>query len=112
MTTSELPMEWPALLVELRKLNGLIAPLQALLAQEAAPGLSDRIDRFLAEITRVGDQVERAAEAMAAERQNQDVLRQMVQEMHNQRMQLTTLQGGMTQILDLLGQPLGESSGG
>ena len=64
MTTPPPPMEWPQLLAELRKLTALIAPLQALLAQEEAPGLSERLERFLAEITRVGDQVERAAEAM------------------------------------------------
>ena len=106
MTAPSPPTEWPALLAELRKLTALIGPLQALLAQEEAPGLSDRIDLFLAEITRVGDQVERAATAMEAEGQSRDLMQQITKDLAVQKHQIDRLQDGMAQILGLLGAPL------
>ena len=42
MNQSSPPSEWPELLIELRKLTALIAPLRALLAQEETPGLSEQ----------------------------------------------------------------------
>ena len=106
MTAPSPPTEWPALLAELRKLTALIGPLQALLAQEEAPGLSERIDLFLAEITRVGDQVERAATAMEAEGQSRDLMQQITKNLAVQKHQIDKLQGRMAQILGVLGAPL------
>ena len=77
-----------------------------MLAQEEAPGLSDRIDLFLAEITRVGDQVERAATAMEAEGQSRDLMQQITKNLAVQKHQIDKLQGRMAQILGVLGAPL------
>lgn len=106
MNQSQPPLDWSELLTELRKLTALIAPLQALLAQEEAPGLSERIDRFVAEIGRVGDQVERAAAAMEAEKQTRDLTRRMAQELMGQRCDITTMQRDLSRILRMLGEPL------
>ncbi|ATQ56526.1 hypothetical protein [Paracoccus yeei] len=106
MNQSSPPSEWPELLIELRKLTALIAPLRALLAQEETPGLSERIDRFVAEITRVGDQVERAALAMEAEKQTRDLTRWIAQELMGQRRDITTIQHDLSRILLLLDEPL------
>ena len=87
-------------------LSQLPAELQALLAQEEAPGLSERLERFLAEITRVGDQVERAAEAMETEQQGRALMQQMAGILAAQQRQIGEIQRGMAQILALLGEPL------
>lgn len=106
MTDIEPPPDWPELLAELRKLTDLIAPLQAILAQEETQGLSDRIDRFLMEITRVGDQMARAVTAMEAEQETRDLTKRIVRASEAQGQDIAILKAGISRILTMLGEPL------
>lgn len=49
-----------------RTLAALIAPLQALLAMEQAPGIDDRLNSMIADLAAIRDQVHRAADLMDA----------------------------------------------
>ena len=62
--------------------------------------------KLVAEITRVGDQVERAALAMEAEKQTRDLTRWIAQELMGQRRDITTIQHDLARILLLLDEPL------
>lgn len=102
------PMSWPELLNELRKLMALIAPLQALLAQEEAPKISARINLFLLEIIRISDQMDRAVRALEDEQETRDLVRQLAKASDRQQAEISLMKNGITQILALLGEPLRE----
>ena len=54
----------------------------------------------------MGDQVERAAEAMETEQQGRALMQQMAGILSAQQRQIGEIQRGMAQILALLGEPL------
>jgi len=108
MTVTPSSTEWPELLAELRKLTALIGPLQAILAQEAAPGVSDVIEQILREFSRIGEQMARAVDVMEGDRELRDQMRAMMIRAEQQEQALITANHGIKQILTLLGEPMRE----
>lgn len=108
MTQSPLPEDFPDLLKQMKKLAELVDPLKAILAAERKPDLTERIERFLLEVTRISDQMERAVTAMEADRENRATLQHLERRIEVQGENLEVVLDKLREILDLFGAPLGD----
>ncbi len=64
MTDAPLPLDIAELFKITRTLAGLIEPLQMILAMEEAPGIGDRLDILISDLSAIRDQMQRAADIM------------------------------------------------
>lgn len=64
MNDTPLPSDLSELLTINRTLAGLIEPLRMILAMERAPGIGERLEAFMAELSAIREQMERAADTM------------------------------------------------
>lgn len=110
MNDNAAPENWQELLTELRKLTALIAPLQAILAQEEAPKLSDRVDQFLADVSRLTHQMERAVSVMEAEGDARAQIATLTDRLDKQSREISLVRKGVGHILTMLGEPLNEAA--
>ncbi len=97
--------EWQDLLAELRKLTALIPPLQAIIAQEAQPRISDRLTELMTELSRIGDAIHMSAEAMEKRAESADILQDLLQSSVNQTKLMSRMQKDILWILEMLGAP-------
>lgn len=97
--------EWQELLAELRKLTALIPPLQAIIAQEAQPGISDRLTELMTELSRIGDAIRMSAEAMEKHARSTDILQELVQGNQDQIKFMSGMNRDIHLILEMLGAP-------
>ncbi len=105
MTEAPAPEEFPELLQQMRKLTELVDPLKAIIAAEKKPDLTERIERFLSEVTRIGDKVERAAKAMEEDQESRAALKRMEGQIEDQGRELKEIGSQMRDILRLFGAP-------
>ena len=94
------------LLSQLRKLTELIDPLKAILAAEATPGMGERIEHFLTEVTRIADQMDLAAHAMKATQESRAAIARIETGIAVQAQVLGDMASNIGVILNLLGAPL------
>jgi hypothetical protein len=105
MTGPQNNQEWQNLLAELRKLTALIGPLEAIVAQEAQPGISDRLTELMTELSRIGDAIHMAAQAMEKSAQSTDLLQKLMQHNQAQARYLREMRSEIGDILWILGAP-------
>lgn len=96
MSEHTAPANWRELLAELRKLTALIGPLQAILAQEANPGVQDRIDIFIAEI------LEWAVANLEADQHTRLAVHQLARLFKQQEQEMAAMSQKLDQVLLLL----------
>lgn len=106
MTQTSLPDEFPALLTLMKKLAELVDPLKAIIAAEEKPDLSKRIERFLEEVTRISDQIERAVTIMEADREDRATLQRLEEKIEAQGQALKIALTHLLEIRSLFGAPL------
>lgn len=97
--------EWQELLAELRKLTALIPPLQAIVDQDAQPGISDRLTDLMTELSRIGDAIRMSAEAMAKQAESADIVQDLLKSNLNQTKLMSGMQKDIRWILEMLGTP-------
>lgn len=105
MTGPQSNQEWQELLAELRKLTALIAPLQAIVDQDAQPGISDRLTDLMNELLRIGDAIRMSAEAMGKQAKSADIVQELLKSHVNQTTLMSGMQKDIRWILEMLGAP-------
>ena len=106
MTQPPLPDAFPELLSQMKKLAELVDPLKAIIAAETAPDLSGRIERFLAEVSRISDQIERAVTIMEVDREDRATLQRLEERIEAQGKALKVALTQLREIRSLFGAPL------
>lgn len=110
MPTSSAPHNWNELLLELKKLTALIAPLEAILAQEGKPGVTDRIDRFIQAALRIADQMDRAVTAMEGFHAAQSALDGIIEGQKQMEVTIKEMARKLSDLSDWLGVPPPEAA--
>lgn len=101
-STNPLPPDLQELLTITKTLAALIEPLQMILAMERAPGVGDRLDALLAELSAISTHIQRAADTMVAALAAREEER-----LHRERMevQLVEMQSEIKALMTWLGVP-------
>lgn len=63
-TPETLPTDLKEMIESNRKLAALIEPLQMMLALDRSPGMSERLEAFMSELSAIREQMQRAADTM------------------------------------------------
>lgn len=101
-STNAQPSDLQELLKITKTLAALIEPLQMILAMERAPGVGDRLDALLAELSSISTHIQRAADTMV------DALAAREEErLHRERMevQLAEMRSAMKALMAWHGVP-------
>lgn len=106
MTKPLQPAEWNELMASLRQLTGLIAPLQAILAQEEQPGVSDRIQEYIRQVTRIADLMESAVDTLQERQDIDQTITTLLRVQKEQLSEMRSIWDQTTRILQLFGAPM------
>lgn len=103
----EAQVNWEELGRDIKRLTALIDPLEMLLMQEKNPDLSARIERFIDQIQRVADQMDRAVTALEADQETRQKVKHIETHILAQAQDISAMKNDMSKVLTALGQPLG-----
>lgn len=100
------PHDWEKLVVALRQLSELVAPLEAILAQEQGQWISEQIEEYITHVKKIADLMATAVSSLEQAQHQEETLKEILQTQRDQAASLTTVQQDIQKILSLFSGPV------